>query len=283
MKVFALFPNFIKPQAISIALQIRDFLLKHGCKVVTEDEKAKTLEVPPLSSISPEVIDFLISIGGDGTILRLIHLHPEIEAPIIGINLGSLGFMADIPIEEIYLSLEDILNQSYTIHERIVMDGHINHEKHLCFAVNEIVLHRVQNPCLIDLKIHVDGIYLNTFSADGLIISTPNGSTAYSLAAGGPILTPDLRVLVITPICPHTISNRPIVISSDKEIVIEYISDYDPIEVTYDGFPLQKISPMESVKITPSARKFRMVSFERLNFFSTLREKLGWTGGSKIS
>jgi NAD+ kinase len=281
MSCFALFPNLIKTHAMPIALQIRDFLLQKGAKVIAEDEKALALKVPPLSSTLPENIDFLISIGGDGTILRMIHLHPEIDAPIIGINLGSLGFMADIPIEEIYICLQAVLDKDYCIHDRIVMAGSAGDEN--CFAVNEIVIHRVQNPCLIDLKIHVDGVYLNTFSADGLIISTPNGSTAYSLAAGGPIITPDLHVLAITPICPHTISNRPLVIGADKEIVIEYISEYEPIEVTYDGFLLKKIAPFESVKILPSNRKFRMVAFERLDFFSTLRKKLGWTGKSKIS
>lgn len=281
MTCFALFPNLIKPHAMPIALQIRDFLLEKGAKVIAEDEKAEALNIPSLSSCPAENIDFRISIGGDGTILRMVHLHPEIEAPIIGINLGSLGFMADIPIEEIYICLQDILNGNYIIHERIVMDGSVRGKT--CFAVNEIVIHRVQNPCLIDLKISVDGVYLNTFSADGLIISTPNGSTAYSLAAGGPIITPDLRVLAITPICPHTISNRPLVIGAGSEIVVEYSSEYEPIEVTYDGFSLQKIAASESVKIGPSSRKFRMVAFDRLDFFSTLRKKLGWTGKSKTS
>lgn len=281
MSCFALFPNLIKPHAMPIAEQIRDFLLEKGAKVVAEDEKAEALKVPPLSSYPPEKIDFRISIGGDGTILRMVHLHPEIDAPIVGINLGSLGFMADIPIEEIYICLQDILDNDYSIHERIVMDGSASDKK--CFAVNEIVIHRVQNPCLIELKISVDGIYLNTFSADGLIISTPNGSTAYSLAAGGPIITPDLKVLAITPICPHTISNRPIVIGAGSQIEIEYISEYEPIEVTYDGFPLQKIACRESIKIEPSTKKFRMVAFNRLDFFSTLRKKLGWAGKSKIS
>lgn len=281
MICFALFPNLIKPHAMPIAFQIRDFLLQKGVSVIAEDEKAEVLKIPPLSSVPPENIDFRISIGGDGTILRMIHLHPEIDAPIIGINLGSLGFMADIPIEEIYICLEDILNNNYTIHERIVMDGSTNEKQ--CFAVNEIVIHRAQNPCLIDLKILVDGVYLNTFSADGLIISTPNGSTAYSLAAGGPIITPDLNVIAITPICPHTISNRPLVIGADKQMIIQYINSYEPIEVTYDGFLLQKIACSESLKIGPSIKKFRMVAFDRLDFFSTLRKKLGWTGKSKIS
>jgi NAD+ kinase len=279
---FALFPNLSKPNSVPIAIGIRDFLLQNGADVVSETEKASVLAVPPLSSVAPDDIDFLISLGGDGTILRVIHRHPELRAPIMGVNLGSLGFMADIPVQDIYLCLGDILKGRYLIQERIVMQG-VSTQGETCFALNEIVIHRVKNPCLIDLGIYVGSSYLNTFSADGLIISTPNGSTAYSLSAGGPILTPNLSALVITPICPHTISNRPIVVGAEKEIIVEYLSEYDPIEVTYDGFTFHSIASSESVTICLSSLKFRLVTFNRTDFFSTMRTKLGWTGKLKNS
>lgn len=277
----ALFPNLSKTGSIKIGQEIRDFLHKKGIEVVSEEEKAKVLGVPSLSSCAPDEIDFLISLGGDGTILQIIHAHPELNAPILGINLGSLGFMADVPIQETYQALEALIRGDYAIHERIVVDGIIESQKP-SFAINEIVIHRAINPCLIDLTIEVDGIYLNTFSADGLIVSTPNGSTAYSLAAGGPILTPDLKALVITPICPHTISNRPIVIGFDREIRITNLCPHEPIEIAYDGFALQKMSSCAQLCIRPSSRKFRLITFSNHDFFSTLRSKLGWTGKSKI-
>lgn len=277
----ALFPNLTKPGSMQISLDIRDFLHKKGVLVVTEEEKAAALSVPSLSTVPPEQIDFLISLGGDGTILRIIHAHPGIQAPILGINLGSLGFMADVPIHETYDALQAIIDGRYTVHERVVVEGSVD-SSNSCFAVNEIVIHRATNPCLIDLEIEVNGSYINTFSADGLIISTPNGSTAYSLAAGGPILTPDLNALVITPICPHTISNRPIVLGFDQEIKISYQCPYAPIEIAYDGFSLQKIESGGQLTIRPSTRKFRLVTFPGHDFFSTLRSKLGWTGHSKI-
>jgi NAD+ kinase len=263
-----------------IALEICDFLHKKGAVVVAEKEKANALRIPALETVRPDQIDFLISLGGDGTILRIIHAHPELTAPVIGINLGSLGFMADVPIHDTYKALQAILNGHFYIHERIVVDG-IHFPSEPSFAVNEIVIHRATNPCLIDLSIEIEGVYLNTFSADGLIISTPNGSTAYSLAAGGPILTPDLKALVITPICPHTISNRPIVVGFEQEIKITYLSPYDPIEIAYDGFSLQKLISGAHFLIRPSSRKFRLVTFPEHNFFSTLRSKLNWTGKSK--
>jgi NAD+ kinase len=144
--------------------------------------------------------------------------------------------------------------------------------------VNDIVVHRAQNPSLIELAIHVDGLYLNTFEADGLIISTPNGSTAYSLAAGGPILSPDLPALVLTPICAHTISNRPIVLTADQEIQIQYLSDYEPVEVRADGLEHFYLRTGEVFKIVRSPKNFRMVSLFRRDYFSTLRTKLGWSG-----
>lgn len=277
---FALFPNLQKPQAIEIAKEIRDFLLERNAQVVTEDEKAEILGVPPLSSLAPSKIDFLISLGGDGTILRVLHRYPELSAPIVGVNLGSLGFMADVPIQEIYLALQNLLEKKFTIQRRIVMEA-VTSCQQSCFAINEIVIHRAQNPCLIDLSIHLNDVYLNTFSADGLIISTPNGSTAYSLAAGGPILTPDLSALTITPICPHTVSNRPVVVSAQNEIKIEYLSDYAPVEVTYDGFPLHHMASGQFVTIRLSPKTFNLIAFGRHDFFSTLRTKLGWSGKLK--
>lgn len=277
----ALFPNLSKPGSLQIAKDIRDFLQKKGVLVVTEEEKKDALEVPSLSQIPPRQIDFLISVGGDGTILQIIHSHPDLHAPIIGINMGSLGFMADVPIEDTYTALQDVLNGNFEVQDRIVIEGSLNGEQPH-FAVNEIVIHRANNPSLITLEISIEKTYLNTFSADGLIISTPNGSTAYSLAAGGPILTPDLKAVVITPICPHTISNRPIVVGCGQEIKISYQSGYNPIEVAYDGFCLQKFASNGELVIRPSIRKFRIVAFPNHDFFSTLRTKLGWAGKSKI-
>ncbi len=278
--IIALFPNTLKSQAKTIAIGIREFLTQHGVTVVADDAEAKVLDAVPLSTIDPATVDFMISLGGDGTILRLVHRHPELQVPLLGINLGGLGFMADIPINDIHTSLQDLLNGNYRVSERVVMNGETAHGE-TCFAVNEIVIHRAQNLCLIELAMYVDGNYLNTFSADGVIISTPSGSTAYSMAAGGPILTPELEAYVITPICPHTISNRPIVLMPKQEIQIQYTSDHDPVEVANDGFPSYKISSGDVFRIKRSERTFKLVSMPYHDYFSTLRTKLGWTGKLK--
>lgn len=279
--IIALFPNEQKSSSKAIAIGIREFLTSHDVTVACEDDRAEEIGAIPLSSIDPKTIDFRVSLGGDGTILRMVHRHPEIEAPILGINLGSLGFMADIPIDEIYPGLEDLLEGRYQVQERVVMQGETV-KKESCFAVNELVFHRARNPCLVELAIHVDGKYLNTFSADGIIVATASGSTAYSLAAGGPILTPTLDAFVLTPISPHTPSNRPIVLMPHHEILVQYISDHDPIEITYDGFPQYTMATGETFKISRSTRKFRLVSMLHHDYFSTLRTKLGWTGKLKV-
>jgi len=279
-KTIALFPNLKKSRAKTISIGIREFLQNRDVRVASIDEIAKEIGTTPISRIAPEEVDLIISLGGDGTILGVMQQFPEIEAPIVGINLGSLGFMADIPLTEIYPTLEDLLQGNYTVQERLMIEAESSSGSH-CYALNEMVVHRAQNPCLIDLALHVDGIYLNTFSADGLIISTPSGSTAYSLAAGGPILAPDLEALVITPISPHTVSNRPIVLMPKEEIQLQYISECRPIEVTYDGFASISMKTGEVFHIFPSKKRFRLINLPHHDYYSTLRKKLGWSGKLK--
>lgn len=273
----AIFLNEKKKNSFDLAKEICSFLNLKKVKVATEDEKAARINALPLSKVDPEKIEFLISMGGDGTILNIAHRFGYIDAPILGINLGHLGFMADVPVQDIFPSLQDLFAGHYDIDERIMLqttspDGKIHH------AVNEIVFHRGVNYQLIELSIHLDGVHVNTFFADGVIISTPNGSTAYSLAAGGPILSPNLQDIVITPICPHTISNRPIVLPSHHQIQIEYLSSYDPIDVRADGIDAFELSHHRKITIERSKKKFKIVHLKRNEYFSTLRTKLGWTG-----
>jgi len=276
-KTFAIFPNISKRQSKSIAIGIREYLSNRNIIVTAEDDEAGLIGALPLSKCEPDAIDVLISLGGDGTILRLIQKHPDLTAPIVGVNLGSLGFMADVPLTEIYPTLEDLIQGKFDVQNRLMMEG-LAPSNEKCLAVNEIVIHRAQNPCIVDLAIHVDGIYLNTFSADGIIISTPSGSTAYSLAAGGPIVSPDLDAFVITPISPHTISNRPIVLYPQQEIQIQYLSEYDPVEISFDGFAHCMMSTGEVYHIKPAKRRCHLVQLAHHDYYATLRKKLGWTG-----
>jgi NAD+ kinase len=277
--LIALFPNERFKESYEIAKGIKEFLSKKKITVVAEDDQAALIGAKPFSSVDLKEIKFLISMGGDGTILRLYNKYLDLDAAILGINLGHLGFMADVPLNHIYESLEDLLKGAYTIENRLVMKAESPHGQKY-HAVNDIVMHRGQNPSLIELSIHVDGTYMNTFLADGIVIATPNGSTAYSLAAGGPILSPSIDAFVITPICPHTISNRPFVLNAKHEIEIKYLSPYDPIEVRADGLDNYLMRTSESLKINKSRHIFRLVNLLRNDYFATLRTKLGWSGSA---
>lgn len=274
--MIALFPNEQFKQSYQLATEIRTFLEKKGVTVVAEDQKAQIIGANPLSTVDPNEIQFLITMGGDGTILRISHHFLHLNAPILGINLGHLGFMADVPILDIYPSLTDLLNGAYAIDHRLILEGTVSDKR--LRAVNDLVIHRGSNHSLVELAISVDGVYVNTFVADGIIIATPNGSTAYSLAAGGPILSPDLDALVITPICPHTISNRPLVLSTTKQIEITYVSHYHPVEVRADGLDACTLSTGETLRVEKSDQSFKLVNLHRHEYFSTLRTKLGWSG-----
>lgn len=276
----AIFPNLQKPQAYQLAIQIRDFFVSKGILVVGTDEHAKELNISSFSEIKKSDITLVISVGGDGSILSFIHSYPEIEAPIMGINLGSLGFLADVPVGALNSTLEAIYEGSFSVQERLMLEGYTQ-ERIIDQAINEIVVHRGDNHTLVDLSVFVNGVLLNTFSADGVIIATPSGSTAYSLSAGGPIISPELEACVITPICPHTITNRPIVLPPDSEITIQYLNNYEPVKVSFDGMYKHALSPQQSFSIGPAKKRFRLAVLKNLDYFATLRSKLGWTGTLK--
>jgi len=273
----ALFANTQKPQATEVLKDLSHFLQNHGVKVLlehsdsfTQDELAKLL--PTLANA-----DFLVSIGGDGSILHLVHAIGIPHIPIVGVNLGSLGFLAEVNVKNLFSDFEAICKKTYRTTERLVIDGYI-HNKHAGFAVNEITMHRGCYPNLIDLSIHVDGVFLNTFSADGVIISTPSGSTAYSLSAGGPIVTPDMQAVIITPICPHTMSNRPLVVMPKESLSIELSRGGERIDVAFDGQPPEILTLGDAIEIRKSAEHFRLLTLPTSDYFSTLRSKLGWAG-----
>ena len=279
MKI-ALFLNRQKDEAWKIARDILDYLKARGVQVALEDEVAKEMGGLPISKVDPKSISFRISLGGDGTILRFLHRYKEISAPLVGINLGGLGFLADVPISEIFSALDHLLKGEFTIEERLVIEGQKAGQE-FWPAFNDIVFHRASNPSLVEISVTVDGVFLNTFAADGLIIATTTGSTAYSLAAGGPILTPSIKALALTPISPHTISNRPLVLLPQREIVVQYMGKSSPIEVRYDGIDGHTLESGEICRIKVSEKVFPLVSFPHHDYFSTLRTKLGWAGKLK--
>lgn len=276
--IIAIFPNEEKKSCYAIAKEIIAYLQKNNIEVVAEEEKAKDFNLKSISQVNPDDIKFLITMGGDGTILRIAHKYGDLNAAVLGINIGSLGFMADIPIADIFTSLKELLSGQYVIEKRIMVEG-TSPKNEKFFAANDVVFHRGNNPSLVDISVYVDSLFLNTFCADGIIIATPNGSTAYSLSAGGPILSPQLEAFVLTQICPHTISNRPLVLTANHEIEVKYSSSYKyPIQVYSDGNIHFDMHSNQSFKLKKSNKYFKLVKLKKHDYFSTLRTKLNWTG-----
>lgn len=277
MKILLL-PNEKKEKAIQVARYIAKFLQKKGITPVLEDEKVSFFDssMTPLSKVDPSSLSFLLSIGGDGTLLRNAHLFRHLEAPLLGVNLGNLGFMAAIVEQEIDAALLDLLENRFSIEERMVIEACA--EGKTLFAMNDIVLHRGKNYSLIELSVSMGNTLVNTFVADGMIFATPTGSTAYTLAAGGPILHPSVAAIVMTPICPHTISNRPLVLPPHQTITVSYKSPYDPIDVRADGLSAIALPSHHTLTLVQGKTPVRLVHLDRHEYFSTLRSKLGWSG-----
>jgi NAD+ kinase len=275
--IVAIFANFTKPQAKVLAIEVGSYLQQKGIHVVAADDQARELNLPPLATVAYLDIDLIISFGGDGSILGVVQNYPHLEAPIMGVNLGTLGFLADISPANLYESLEQVLEGKYNVQDRQMLSACKGGE-YTYLAVNDVVVHRGKNHTLVDVSLSVDGIHLNTFSADGVIVATPSGSTAYSLSAGGPIVAPTLDAIVITPICPHAITNRPIVLEIPKDIEVQYLSSFEPVEVAFDGQYRFSLNPKEKFTICPASRRFRLVTVASFDYFATLRTKLNWTG-----
>ena len=217
--------------------------------------------------------DFAISVGGDGTILKSVEKIGRLSIPIIGLNTGRLGFLANSTIQIIDTVLEKLKNNEFNISERSIIKAEFEgFEK---YALNEITLSRKNTTSLITIETKLNNQYLNTYWADGLIISTPTGSTGYSLSCGGPIIMPDAKNLVVTPISPHNLNARPLVISDDKKIEISVNGRESEYFISFDS-KIYSVSINSIVKIEKASYCLKMVEFEDDSYLNTLREKLMW-------
>ncbi len=222
-------------------------------------------------------LDYLISFGGDGTMLYSTAVAIKADVPLIGVNFGKLGFLADISYDELEDTLEEIITNNFLIEERILLEGvFLSIKKEKFTALNDIVIDKGGWSRIIEIDTWVNQKYLTTYRSDGLIISTPTGSTGYSLSTGGPILLPDSNVIVLSPICPHTLTVRPIVIPSESEIIIEAKSAYESVMINRDGQQVFKIKPPVKIKIKKADRTLKLVKRNTSDYFETLREKLMW-------
>ena len=218
-------------------------------------------------------VDFLISVGGDGTLLSVVRKSFKYDKPVLGINLGTLGFLTDISMEQLPDFIENLKKGIYKIDNRMMVEGSVNLNKFVAF--NDIVISRKSISSMIKIKGKIDGKSFNTYYGDGVIISTPTGSTAYNLSVGGPIVYPLTEAFIVTPVAPHSLTQRPLVMPADFEIEFK-IMDNQGAVVIVDGQDIYEIEQNQSIKIKIANKKAKMLHRIQRNYFEVLNEKLRW-------
>ena len=275
-----------RPRREDIALVVPplvNWLQAHGAKVLCDSETGDC--IGPLASLTKKrdelaaCTDLLIVLGGDGTLLSAARLAAKQKVPILAVNLGGLGFLTTVAQEEIYSILDEIFAGKHRISERVMLEaevvrGDVSFRRQI--ALNDAVLNKAALARIMDFDLRVDGEYVVTYKADGLIISTPTGSTAYSLAAGGPIVYPTIEAFVITPICPHTLTNRPIVIPDFVTVEVDFRADDNLPFLTTDGQVGIELARGDHIRVRKAPEKLLLVRPARKTYYQILRNKLKW-------
>ncbi|MEA3544192.1 MAG: NAD(+)/NADH kinase [Thermodesulfobacteriota bacterium] len=281
MKKVGIYAKKNHPDAEQIASDICVRFKLEQIEVLLEDSLAEQIGqvVGYASEEIPELVDLIIVLGGDGTLISVARLIGELNVPIVGVNLGQLGFLTEITRDELPEMLERLIADDYQVSDRMMLDAFIHRNGKVIgeFTVlNDIVINKGALARIIDMETCVDGRHLTTYKADGLIVSTPTGSTGYNLAAGGPIIYPDINSLLISPICPHMLTNRPIMVWSRSVIEIKVKFEDDVVFFTADGQIGRKLLPGDRVEVRRSESRTRLVSSPSKDYFEILRTKLSW-------
>ena len=286
-KTIALVGRDEDPRVTEPTTRLVRYLTEAGCEVISapgifQAPRVRQVDEDSLASQA----DLIIAVGGDGTMLYAVGLALNGEVPLLGINRGRLGFLADISPDEIESSLDQVLGGNYTPESRLLLDARIvdpDGSTRSSMALNDVVLQRRETGRMLDFRTSIANRYVNTHSGDGLIVATPTGSTAYSLSCGGPIIEPALDAMVIVPICPHTLSDRPIVIPADLEVEVNLLARSDTkAEVTIDGHSSGDISPGDRLLISRSDKRVTLIHPPGYDYYEVLRSKLHWGLDSRI-
>jgi len=279
----------VKPnhrEAWATACELSEWLKKRGINLIgqpREEAEKLDLEKCGIGSVETEKFqseaDLIVVLGGDGTMISTSRLMGEREIPVLGINYGSLGYLTEFRIEEMFQALEAILTGSFEIDRRVMLKvEHWRGNEKLAAGrvLNEVVINKAALARIIEIDVELNNLFVNSFRADGLIVSTPTGSTAYNLSAGGPIVYPSMNAVLITPICPFTLTNRPIVVPDTAEINLQLKNQHEGIVLTLDGQIGYQMKAGDKVSIRKSETTFNLVQPPNRNYFDVLRNKLKW-------
>jgi NAD+ kinase len=272
-----------RPEAGEIVRGLVGWLALRGREALVDGGTAGALGLVDASIVEREAlpgkVDLIVVLGGDGTLLAVARLVDGLDVPILGVNLGGLGFLTATTLEALYPTLEAVLRGEYGAEERMMLaarllrDGRPTAED---LALNDVVIAKGALGRLIELELRVDGQATTAYRADGLIIATPTGSTAYNLSAGGPILFPTMDAVVLTPICSHTLTNRPIVLPAGAELEVSLLTDSPDVVMSVDGQPGRLVTARDVVAIRQAGARIRLLRDPRKTYFEVLRTKLKW-------
>ncbi|NTU91931.1 MAG: NAD(+)/NADH kinase [Chlorobiaceae bacterium] len=275
---FAIIVNVMRHQALQLSRELADWLDRRGHEYCFDPESAKALDSP--NSVDVEslnrICDVFIALGGDGTLLFTSHY--SLAKPVLGINVGNLGFLTEFTPTEMFTALEHVLTGNYSIHTRSQLEASVetNGTTQRLNALNDVVIEKGTYSRIPTFVIRLDDEVLGSYRADGIIIATSTGSTAYSLSAGGPIIAPKSNVFVITPICPHMLTVRPIVISDEKIIRVSVDAPDGGFPLNLDGHLCKMLAPNEIVMVRKSPQAINLVANEKRSYCDILRSKLLW-------
>ncbi len=262
------------------------FLLGKGCTVYVERRIARVYHLTDVIPVDAEnagtVADLAIVVGGDGSMIGASRNLARTGTPVIGVNRGHLGFLTDLRPDSCEQDLQEVLSGGYVTEKRPLTDVSVSEDGIVLETrqfLNEAVIHPKQIAHMIEFEVFIDSRFMNSMKADGLIVSSPTGSTAYALSAGGPILTPDISAYCLIPMFPHTLSNRPIVISDSREVTVDFLGD-EGSRVTIDGQQSINVSPHQKISVRKSSYELTLIHLKGHSYYDILREKLGW--GSKL-
>lgn len=280
MKTIGILVNKGKPKAYVVASELASLLEQRNAGICLEPEIAKEIGRPDLSLEAerfPERADLLFVLGGDGTLLGIARRFAPYRLPILGINLGNLGFLSEAEPEDLSMAVDRVLAGDYYIEDRMMLDAEVVRDGQVLeksVAFNDVGIAKGSFGRMITTEVSLDGAYLGTFSGDGVIVSTPTGSTAYSLSAGGPIVWPGLKMILLTPICPHTLTSRPMVLPGESEVVITVSATHEDLGVTIDGQRGFRLQVNDQIRVRGSKCITSLIKWKERSFFEVVRKKL---------
>ncbi len=278
--------NTTKPAVRKLLRLAARILRESACEVMADPPTAALAGLPQSACLPADrlarAVDLLLVFGGDGTMLRAVREANGARSPILGINVGRLGFLTAVPSRELAPALAKVLAGHYSIDTRplILAEGMAGGAPIVFHALNDVVISRGSASRMMELDVQVDGQALTRYRCDGLIISSPTGSTAYSLSAGGAIISPSAEVFAITPICPHTLSNRSVVVDMRSRIEVRVVSEKIDTQLTADGQVNAGLAQGDVISVRRARREVRLARLEGATFFETLRHKLHWSGSN---